>query len=85
MTKRRIKTLVKHDHASGKDVYVLGRIAGAMAAMCKEDPANGLEFGRGRCDIGNILVTETTAEKYEAFANVIENWYAGLCIFDYVE
>ena len=53
--------------------------------MCKEDPANGLEFGRGNCDRGIIIVTETTDEKYSQFTNVIESWYPGLCVFDYVE
>lgn len=85
MENRRIKTLVKSDHALSKDNYVLGRIMGAMAVMCNEDPANGLEFGRGKTENGNIFVTETTNEKYEAFARVIESWYTGLCIFDYVE
>ena len=85
MTKRRIKTLVKYDHALGKNEYVFGRISGVMAVMCKDDPVNGLEFVRERCDIGDILTTDTTDEKYEAFTNVIKNWYAGLCIFDYVE
>lgn len=85
MDARQIKTLVKNDHKLGKDVFVLGRIMGAMAVMCKEDPAKGIEFGRGRCEQGNIFVTETTTEKYEAFTNVIEEWYPGLCIFNYVE
>lgn len=85
METRLIKTLVKADHTLGKDNYVLGRIMGAMAVMCKEDPATGLEFGRGCCEKGAIFVTETTDEKYEAFSRVIENWYTGLCIFDYVE
>lgn len=82
---KRIKTLVKSEHTLGKDLYVLGRIMGAMAVMCKEDPATGMEFGRGRCEYGSIFVTETTDEKYEAFTYVIENWYPGLCIFNYVE
>lgn len=85
METRKIKTLVKRDHILGKDNYVLGRIMGAMAVMCKEDPAMGLELGRGYCEKGAIIVAETTDEKYEAFASVIENWYAGLCIFNYVE
>ena len=85
METRVIKTLVKNDRALGRNMFVLGRIMGAMAVMCKEDPANGLEFGRGYCEHGNIFVTETTDEKYAAFANVIENWYSGLCVFDYVE
>ena len=34
MDARRIKTLVKNDHTLGKDVFVLGRIMGAMAVMC---------------------------------------------------
>lgn len=85
METRKIKTLVKSDHTLGKDGFVLGRIMGAMAVMCKEDPAMGLEFGRGFCKCGNIFVTETTDEKYEAFTSVIENWYPGLCVFDYVE
>lgn len=85
MKTRMIKTLVKGDHALGKDWFVLGRIMGAMAVMCKEDPATGLEFGRGCCEDGNVFVTETTGEKYEAFAHVVENWYPGLCTFDYVE
>lgn len=84
MKTRRIKTLVKSNHALGNDGFVLGRIMGAMAVMCKEDPAEGLEFGHGCCENGHIFVTETTDEKYEAFAKVIESWYAGLCIFDYV-
>lgn len=85
MEKRQIKTLVRADRKLGKDRFILGRIMGAMAVMCKEDPANGLEFGRGCCDKGHIFVTETTDEKYKAFTDVVENWYAGLCIFDYVE
>lgn len=86
METRKIKTLVKHDHTLGKDNYVLGRIVGAMAVLCKEDPAMGLEFGRGRCKNGdNIIVTETTNKKYELFTSVIESWYPGLCIFDYTE
>ena len=85
MKTRKIRTLVKRDHALGKDEYVLGRIVGAMAAMCKEDPAEGLEFGRFRCEKGWIVMTETTEEKYEAFASVIDSWYTGLCTFDYVE
>jgi len=85
METRRFKTLVKGDHALGKDDFVLGRIMGAMAVMCKEDPAMGLEFGRGYCENGAIFVTETTDEKYEAFTHVIKNWYEGLCIFNYVE
>jgi hypothetical protein len=86
MEKRLIKTLVKGDHKLGKDTYVLGRIVGAMAVMCKEDPAMGLELGRGYCKNGDrIIVTETTDEKYETFIRVIESWYTGLCIFNYVE
>ena len=85
MEKWKFKTWVKGDRALGKDEFVLGRIMGAMAVMCKEDPATGVEFGRARRDNGNLFVTETTFEKYEAFANVIESWYPGLCIFDYVE
>lgn len=85
MKTRKIKTLVKSDHTLGKDMFVLGRIMGAMAVTCKEDPAKGLEFARGYCDNGHIFVTETTDEKYETFANIVENWYSGLCIFDYVE
>lgn len=85
METKRFKTLVKSEHALGEDMFVLGRIMGAMAVMCKEDPATGVEFGRGYCASGNIFVTETTDEKYAAFANVVENWYTGLCVFDYVE
>lgn len=85
MGTRIIKTLVKREHPLGIDKYVLGRIVGAMAVMCKEDPAMGIEFGRGVCDRGSIIVTETTDEKYKAFAEVIESWYPALCIFDYVE
>ena len=85
MENRVFKTLVKSEHALGKDDFVLGRIMGAMAVMCKEDPARGLEMGRGHCKHGNIFVTKTSFEKYEAFANVIENWYPGLCLFGYVE
>ena len=85
METRRFKTLVKSDHKLGKDQFVLGRIAGAMAALCKEDPAMGIEFGRTCNDHGNIIMTETTVEQYEAFTKIIESWYAGLCIFDYVE
>lgn len=85
MAARKIKTLVKSEHTLGNDKVVLGRILGAMAVMCKEDPANGLEFGRGHCDRGIIIVAETTEEKYSQFTNVIERWYPGLCIFDYVE
>lgn len=84
MATKKIKTLVKRDHKLGKDAYVLGRIVGAMAVMCKNDPANGLEYGRGYCKNGTIIVAETTDEEYEAFAKVIESWYAGLCIFNYV-
>lgn len=85
MKTRRIKTLVKGDHTLGKDQFVLGRIMGAMAVMCKEDPAMGLEFGRDRYERGNVFMTETTDEKYAAFVHVVESWYAGLCVFDYVE
>lgn len=85
METRKFKTLVKSEHALGNDKLVLGRIIGAMAVMCKDDPANGLEHGRGVCDRGHILVVETTCEKYDSFADVIENWYKDLCIFDYVE
>ena len=83
MEARVIKTLVKGDRILGNDNFVLGRIMGAMAVMCKDDPAMGLEYGRGYCEDGHIFVTETTDEKYKAFANVIESWYPGLCIFDY--
>ena len=83
MEKRIIKTLVKYDHALGKDDFVLGRVMGAMAAICKDDPAMGIEKGRGRCKDGNIFVAETTFEKYDTFAQVVESWYPGLCIFGY--
>lgn len=85
METRKIKTLVKDDHKFGNSKFILGRIMGAMAVMCKEDPATGLEFGHGCCEHGHIIMTETTDEKYEAFTHVIENWYEGLCVFDYVE
>lgn len=84
METRRIKTLVRAEHKLGKDVFVRGRIMGAMAILCKEDPITGIEFGWGRCDDGCIYLTETTDEKYEAFTKVIEGWYPGLCIFDYM-
>jgi hypothetical protein len=85
METRQIKTLVKSDHALGEDMFVLGRIMGAMAVMCKDDPAKGIEYVIDYCSDGNIFMIETTEAKYEAFANVIENWYTGLCVFDYVE
>ena len=85
MKTRLIKTLVKKDHKLGKDMLVLGRILGAMAVICMEDPVNGIEYGRGLCADGYIIASNTTDEKYERFANVIESWYAGLCVFDYVE
>lgn len=85
METRTIKTLVKSNHKLGTDVFVLGRIMGAMAVMCKDDPAKGLEYGQGICGSGHIFVAKTTDEKYEAFTNVIEEWYPGLCVFDYVE
>ena len=85
MNAKVFKTLVKDDHKLGKDNFVFGRIMGAMAVMCKDDPAMGLESGWGHCDNGKIIKTETTVEQYGAFASVIENWYTGLCIFDYVE
>ena len=85
METRVFKTLIKGDHALGKDDFVLGRIMGAMAVMCKEDPARGLEIGRACRKDCNIFATETTKEKYEAFANVIENWYPDLCVFGYEE
>lgn len=42
METRRIKTLVKADHKLGKDLFVLGRIMGAMVVMCNEDPRDGI-------------------------------------------
>ena len=84
MEMRQIRTLVKADHKLGGNQFVLGRISGAMAAMCKEEPTS-LEFGIGACDQGAILTTETTDAKYKNFTNAIENWFPGLCVFDYVE
>lgn len=85
MDTRIFKTLVKNDHTLGKNKFVLGRIIGAMSVMCKEDPAHGAEYGHGRIDVGAVIVTKTTEEKYAAFADLIESWYEGLCTFDYVE
>lgn len=85
MKTRLIKTLVRNDRALGNDDYVLGRIMGAMAVLCKDDPALGAEYGRGCCEHGNIFVTKTTDERYAAFAYIVEHWYSGLCVFDYVE
>lgn len=85
METRKIKTLIKSDHKLGKDDFISGRIVGAMAVLCKEDPAKGLEFGMIRCENGRIIMTETIDDRYDAFINVIENWYPGLCVFDYVE
>lgn len=78
------KTMVKADHKLGKDDFVFGRIMGAMAVLCKDDPAMGIESGYRRCNNGDrIIIAETTFQQYKAFTKVIENWYPGLCMFYY--
>ena len=84
MEKRIFKTIVRADHKFGDSEYVRGRISGIQLAMCDEDPKNGFVWSYVP-GVGDIIKTKCTPEKYDAFTNVIENLYPGLCIFDYKE
>lgn len=78
------KTLIKADHKLGKDDFVFGRIMGAMAVLCKDDPAMGIESGYSLLRNGDrVIIAKTTIRQYDSFVNVIESWYPGLCVFKY--
>ena len=84
MEKRIFKTIVRADNKFGDSEYVRGRISGIQLAMCDEDPKNGFVWSYVP-GVGDMIKTECTPEKYDAFTKVIENLYSGLCIFDYKE
>lgn len=74
------KTLVKRNHRLGDNDYVLGRISGI--SDCLLGPALG-PWARPRNGVGKIRAHICTRKDYEDFAEVIEEMYPGLCIFDY--
>ena len=85
MELKRFKTVIDNKHKLGGSPYVLGRINGIMFAMC-----NGLDGAVFEIDHDDdidieILTAECTKRQYDAFSEVIESLYPGLCVFNYVE
>ena len=84
MFKKRFKTVIDGNHKFGSSEYIRGRIAGIMYAMC--DGQIDMSFGVAHNDELNTwtLITECTKSQYDAFSEVIEEQYPGLCVFNYV-
>ena len=77
------KILVRGDKVTSND-YVIGRIMGVNYVMCNGVPDNG--WGVVVNDDGTrVFNTECSAGKYAAFADVVDEMYPGLGIFDYKE
>ena len=77
------KILANAGRISSND-YVIGRIMGANYVICNGVPDKGWAVV-GDGDGTHIFNTECTAGKYAAFAEIVEEMYPGLCIFDYKE
>lgn len=82
MEKKIFKTLVQEVHKLGKNKYVQGRISGMMNVICNKN--NTIEHGVGYIpNVGHIYVAECTESEYKKFAHRVEEYYPGLCKFDY--
>ena len=84
MENKIFKTIVRADHKFGDSEYVRGRISGIQLAMCAKDPKK--EFVWSYVPrVGDMMKTECTSERYDAFINIIEELYPRVCICDYKE
>ena len=79
---KKFKTLAKREHKLYSN-YVRGKINGAMHVMC--DGPFAVPSAMDIMEHGTIYVTKCTQEQYDLFTKVVENWYPGLCEFDYTE
>lgn len=64
--------------------YMVGRIRGVNYVICNGGSCieyATIEHGDGSIDFR----TECTADQYTAFAEIVEEMYPGLCVFDYKE
>ena len=81
MDKKLFKTLIRKDHKLGNNDYVKGKISGIQTILCPRE----FEHGNGRNEDGFILVAECEPIHYDAFKNVVEKIYPGLCEFNYID
>ena len=77
--KYEISTLIKRKHELGENTYVRGRVSGIQSVICEEDKT----FANCEIDEGFVLTTKCTPEQYDDFMDCVEEYYPGLCEFDY--
>lgn len=87
MEEKIFKTFIRNRHIwdENLDVRMSNRIEGMMLAICNPEADRGKKCIINRKYSGTILKFVTTSERYELFRNYVENWYPGLCIFNYSE
>ncbi len=81
------RTMVKGDGVKNK--YILGRISGALDAICTLDLANDCCYAMTEIievnedtnehqTVSVILTTKTTEERYKRFEAIVKTWYPDL-------
>lgn len=81
MEKRKYYTLIRKDHKLGDNVYVHGVVSGIRFMICEYE--GHIPHGIGKLENGMMLISECSPEDYELFTKKVEEFYPGLCIFDY--
>ena len=76
----KFRTFIKKDHKLGGRDYIVGRISGIMYCMCQDK--NDISYGIAKDDSVVKLIVKCTKEQYDAFSEVIEDMYPGLCVFN---
>lgn len=81
MKKKLFKTYVRAGHKLSRNDYVMGRLSGIKYVICNGDPNCGFAHNY-MSDGSRCFYVECTAEQYRRFAEVVEEIYPGLCVFD---
>ena len=82
MEKKLFRTLIKGNTLLGAKEYVRGKISGYQDIICDRDEERS--FANIMAEKGVILTTKCTELQYDAFRQMVEKHYPGVCEFDYV-
>lgn len=86
--KKYFATLIRKNHEKGGKAFVVGKIMGIEYMTCKafnlmNESYEEITHVLRNDDLGDVVLSQCTADQYMMFAEVVDHLYPGLCIFNF--